>query len=84
MTPFEHLLLIARLQHEENDFPTYLLGEVEDLLVAGTLAGRETLVEELTTQIENFDPYAGTGCFGESCSAATIAATLRKVKKGGP
>lgn len=32
MTPFERLLLIARLQHEDHDFPTYLLDEVKTWL----------------------------------------------------
>jgi hypothetical protein len=83
MPPFERLLRIALLQHEANDFPAHLLREVEDVFAdAGALTGREALVEELATQIENFDPYAGVGCFDESCNAAAVATTLKRLKEG--
>lgn len=82
MPPFERLLRIALLQHEANDFPAHLLCEVEGVFAdAGALTGREALVEKLATQIENFDPYAGTGCFDDSCSAAAIAMTLKRLRE---
>jgi hypothetical protein len=83
MTPFERLLLIARLQHEDQDFPLQLLKEIEALVAqTGKLRGREALADELTTQIENFDSHAGAGCFCDSYSAAQIAATLKRLKGG--
>jgi hypothetical protein len=80
MTPLERLLLTARFQHEDHDLPIHLLKEIEELLAnAGTLIGRDALVDELATQIENFDSHAGAGCFCESYSAAQIAATLKRL-----
>jgi len=83
MNPFEQLKQVARQQHDENDFPEDLLAEVLDLdRQAASYAGREAEIVELAGQIENFDPYAGAGCFGESYSAAQIAAALRRLKAG--
>lgn len=83
MTPFERLLLIARFQHEDHDLPIHLLREIEELVAnAAKLSGQEALVHDLATQIENFDSHAGAGCFCDSCSAAQIAATLKRLKEG--
>ncbi len=83
MTAFERLLLIARSQHEDHDFPIYLLHEIEEFVAnAATLSGQEALVHDLTTQIENFDSHAGAGCFCDSYSATQIAVTLKRLNEG--
>lgn len=83
MNPFVRLLRSARQQHEENHFPAELLGEVQQLVAnADALAGREAQIAELAARIEDFDPYAGTGCFGEAASAAEIAALLKRLRTG--
>lgn len=83
MTPLERLLLIARFQHEDHDFPLQLLKEIEEFVAnAGQMAGKEPLVDALASQIENFDSHAGAGCFCDSSSAAQIAASLRRLKDG--
>lgn len=82
MVYLERLKQVALRQHAEHDFPDVLLQQVLALSAdAGRAAGREALIAELTEQIENFDPYAGVGCFCEAYGAATIAATLKRLQE---
>lgn len=82
MDLFARLAQTAHRQHEEADLPAGLLEEI--LKIAGAPpvhAGKEELIELLIRQVEDFDSYAGAGCFGDSVSAGAIEATLRLVAK---
>ena len=83
MDLFAKLAAVAQRQNEEADLPSWLLADI--LEIAGTperYAGKPGLIELLLRQVEEFDSYAGAGCFGNSVSAGTIQATLREIMGG--
>lgn len=81
MEPFERLAAAATRQSEEADLPSWLLPEILEVAGSpGRYAKHLDLVELLVEQVENYDSYAGTGCFGESVNAGTIQATLRRIR----
>ncbi|MBU5611801.1 GSU3529 family protein [Geomonas azotofigens] len=83
MELLEQLVATARRQHEEADLPAWLVEEIIALRAAPTpVQGRDDRLALLLRQVEDFDSYAGAGCFGDSVSAATIAATLDRIRGG--
>ena len=79
MSVFEELKQIARREHEHGDLPSWLLTEI--LTVVDDLAlcsEKEERIRALITQIQNYDPYAGAGCFSSSCSLENIRKTVRR------
>ena len=80
MNLFAKLRSTALKQSEENDFPSWLIADV--ITIASNperYANYSDLVEELITQIKNYDSYAGAGCFDISVSAETIGATIHRI-----
>lgn len=80
MTLLERLAETARRQYQENDLPEWLLAgilEITDRPEA--CSGHEERLRLLLQQVENFDGYAGVGCFGDTVSAAAIEATLKEL-----
>ncbi len=77
MELFERLERAIRQQSEEGELPDFL---VEPLLAIAlqpeTFRGEEAKVRLLLTQVENFDAYAGAGCFGDSYGAEDLLRTL--------
>lgn len=85
MNLLEKLAEAARRQSDEADLPSWLLADI--LEIAGNPSrhsGQDGLIEVLLHQVEDFDSYAGTGCFGSSVSAATIQATLKRISGDEP
>jgi len=80
MELFERLAAAATRQSEEADLPSSLLAEILEIAGSpGRHAAHPELIELLIEQVENFDSYAGAGCFGDAVSAGTIQATLRQI-----
>lgn len=80
MTLFEELQQSALLQHEQGDFPDWLLADILEIAAnPDRYVGKEHLVETLVTQIRGYDPYAGAGCFDTSFGAEVIRKTVRKL-----
>ena len=80
MNLFEELGFMALKQYESSEFPTWLMADV--IVIASNpeqYANKSDLVNTLITQIKNYDPYAGAGCFDTSVGAETIGATIRKI-----
>jgi hypothetical protein len=80
MDLFEKLRSVAIQQNQSGEFPSWLLDEI--LAIADNpdrYGGKEQLIETLVSQISDFDPYAGAGCFNTSVGVATIQLTLHKV-----
>ncbi len=80
MNVFEELGFIALKQYEASEFPKWLMAEV--IVIASDpeqYANKTDLVKTLITQIENYDPYAGAGCFDSSVGVETIGATIRQI-----
>ncbi len=80
MNLFEKLKAVALKQSEVGEFPNWLTADV--LTIAShpeRYANKSDLVETLITQIVNYDPYAGAGCFDISVEAETIVATIRQI-----
>ena len=80
MNLLEKLRAAAIHRSLEGEFPDWLLADI--LKIADTpdrFADRVHLVETLITQIGNFDPYAGVGCFDTSVGADAIRTTIRQI-----
>jgi len=80
MAMFEKLRSVALQQNQAGDFPVWLLDEV--IGIADNPAryiDKKQLVKTLISQIIDYDPYAGAGCFDSSVGAEAIQATLRKL-----
>lgn len=70
---------ILQLQ-EEDDFPLWLLPDISKIAEAPErFSDKGNLVRQLLAQMENYDPYAGAGCFSESSSIEDIQRTLRSL-----
>lgn len=85
MDLFNRLAAAATRQSDEADLPSFLLADI--LQIAGSperYAGKSLLVELLISQVEEFDSYAGAGCFGGTVSAGTIKATVNEILAAGP
>ena len=77
---FEQLRDAAYQQNQSAEFPARLLAEVVSIADNSELyTDKSSLVELLINQINNFDTYAGTGCFDTSVSANTIQTTIRRI-----
>ena len=82
MDRFRIVVDAAKGQNEEGDFPSWLLTDILALARAPErYAGKEDLVELLIRQVQDYDCYAGAGCFNASVSADTIKATLREIDR---
>ena len=80
MTLFDDLKQAALLQHEQGDFPSWLLVDVLDVANnPDRYEGKEHLVEMLLRQVREYDPYAGSGCFDTSSGAEDIRRMLRQL-----
>jgi len=80
MNTFAKLRAIATRLNEESEFPSWLMTDI--LAIADKsecYSDKIHLVEQLISQIGNFDVYAGVGCFDTSVSAETIGITIRKI-----
>jgi len=81
MDLFEELRTVAIQQNLVGDFPAWLLADV--LAIAddpGKYGEAIPLVETLITQIREYDPFAGTGCFDMSVGIGHIQATIRRIR----
>lgn len=72
--------LAAAIQLQQDDLPEALAAELRFVAAAGSTPEVAALIMELARQVEDYDPYAGAGCFGDACSVTTIAATLQRLK----
>lgn len=76
----QRLTMVAVQQNEEAEFPSWLLEEVLGIAADLTLVEDNVfLVETLIEQIENYDPYAGAGCFDTSVNSESIQQTIRRI-----
>lgn len=80
MDLFKKLRAVALQQNLSGEFPSWLMDEI--LAIADKpeqYKDRERFVEKLISQIGDYDPYAGAGCFDTSVGVDTIRSTLRRV-----
>jgi len=80
MDLFKQLETSAREQNSAGELPDFLL---EPLLSVANSADKfqdqRKTVELLLRQVENFDAYAGAGCFGDSYGPQDILRTLMQL-----
>ncbi|MDD2365860.1 MAG: hypothetical protein PHN84_06815 [Desulfuromonadaceae bacterium] len=80
MDLFEELRATALRQHEEGELPKWLIKDIFTIAdKPEQYFSKSPLVKLLANQIDNFDAYAGAGCFDVSVSAETIRATINKI-----
>jgi hypothetical protein len=81
MDILSRLIEAAGKGHNDGDLPLEIVAEVQMLISqpAG-LAGKEALIETLIVLIEDYDPYAGVGCFGSGSSLVDIRKALQALK----
>lgn len=78
MSHIEELRQTAIEQNNDAELPDNLLADIFEIIASPQrLEGKEELVTKLISQLRNFDLYAGTGCFSESCSVKDISDTLQ-------
>jgi len=84
---FEELRTVLTQQNQTGEFPSWLMDEIMGIIDnAEQYKNKKLLIETLTSQIGNFDLYAGAGCFDTGVSAEAIQSTLRQLnleKEGG-
>lgn len=80
MNVAETLKRAARSCHEERDLPTDLYDKVCSLAdVAETLD--PALLSTLMQQLEEYDPYAGVGCFCEGTTLSSLKETVSRLEE---
>lgn len=82
MDLFSKLRVVALQQGMEGEFPAWLLADI--LEIAGApdqYQDKRHLIETLITQVENYNPYAGAGCFDLSFGAETIQRSLHQIMR---
>ena len=72
-------ILIAARSHDDLPYPV-----VEEIVGLATfperLAGKGELLETLLRQLDDYDPYAGVGCFGSGTTLERIRQTLGEIR----
>jgi len=81
MTLLEELRHVAAEQNQDAELPDSLLSEIRTLTESTGVLEHEADLRKLIGQLRNFDLYAGTGCFSESCSVQDISETLKLIRK---
>jgi hypothetical protein len=81
MTLLEELRHVAAEQNQDAELPDSLLSEIRTLTESTGVLEHEADLRKLIGQLRNFDLYAGTGCFSESCSVKDISETLKLIRK---
>jgi len=80
MDPFEKLRIIAIRQNTTREFPSWLMEDVLNIADSPEKYWDSIhLVEKLIEQINEYDPFAGAGCFDTSVGIEAIQATIRKI-----
>lgn len=78
---FEQLQQALDAARREEDFPVWLATEIQAIVgQPEDYEGRASLIRILTGQIRNYDPYAGCGCFSDSCGISDLERTLKQLK----
>jgi len=79
MTVHEELQAVACEQNRDAELPDSLLAEILALTETVALPEHEPELRKLIAQLRNFEMYAGTGCFSETCSVKDISETLKRI-----
>jgi predicted DNA-binding protein (UPF0251 family) len=81
---FAALTTVVFSLREQGEFPDWLLKDMQAIAEdPARYSSSIELVALLVRQAENYDPYAGAGCFDTSVGADTIGATLRRIMANG-
>ncbi len=73
-------VLIAARSHDE--LPETVTAEIVGLaLLPERLAGKGDLLQRLLDQLNDYDPYAGVGCFGNGTTLEEIRLTVARLKE---
>jgi len=80
MDLFKKLEAATRQQNQKGELPDFLLEPLLSVASAEEkFQGYLPSVELLLHQVENFDAYAGAGCFGDSFGPEDILRTLMQL-----
>lgn len=73
----DELRCAAKEQNRGAELPNTILAEILEISKDPLLQEQDALVRRLIGQLHNFDLYAGTGCFSDSCGVKEINDTLK-------
>lgn len=77
---FQLLQRALATAQREGEFPDWLATDIQAILrQPENYPGKEFLVRTLTAQIRDYDPYAGSGCFSDSCGIGDLERTLSQL-----
>lgn len=80
MDIFEKLAALILREHQQGELPDYLVEPLQHIASHPEhYRDQIALVEQLHTQLEEFDPYSDCGCFGEGFTVADLITTLKKL-----
>lgn len=83
MTLLEDLRQVAIEQNQDAELPDSLLSEILTFVEKAGVRACEADLKKLIGQLRNFDLYAGTGCFSESCGIREITETIQQIRTQG-
>ena len=80
MDAFKRLEAAIRLQSDEGELPDFLRQPLLSLVAnPERFMEKSEILERLIHQVENFDTYAGAGCFADSYGPEDILKTLMQL-----
>ncbi len=78
---FKQLQQALDAAQQEGDFPDWLAADIQTILSQPqNYPDKEALISTLTEQIGDYDPYAGCGCFSDSCGISDLERTLKQLE----
>lgn len=80
MDLFERLAVAIEHEQNQGELPDFLVTPLQQVAANPQRYGDQTkLVTFLLTQLNDFDPYSGCGCFAEGYNAQDVITTLDKL-----
>lgn len=78
---FHQLQRALDTAQQEGDFPDWLAADIQAILSQSErYSDKEILISTLTAQIGDYDPFAGCGCFSDSCGISDLERTINQLK----
>lgn len=78
---FKQLQRTLGTAQQKGDFPDWLAADIQTILSQSEkYSDQKVLISTLAAQIGDYDPFAGCGCFSDSCGISDLERTLKQLK----